>query len=160
MAIEAITPPFPANAVLPGAQFIDTYRVALTGPPVTARAAAERMMGRSPKWVGRLMALRNRLVAPFGLRTPEWNAPKNSDMIGIFPVLSDTPAQVLLGFDDRHLDFRVVVSVSSGDVASHASITTVVRKHNLLGHIYLASIMPFHRLIVKSMLRQIGTPTR
>ncbi len=160
MAVEAVTPPFPANAVLPGAQFIDTYRVALTGPPITARAAATRMMGRSPKWVARLMSLRNRLVAPFGLRTPDWDAPKMADMIGIFPVLSDSPGQMLLGFDDRHLDFRVVVSVSAVEDGPHASITTVVRKHNLLGHVYLASIMPFHKLIVKSMLRQIETLTR
>jgi hypothetical protein len=155
IAVEAITPPFPANAVLPGAQFIDTYGVALNGPDVTARAAAERMMGRSPKWVARLMALRNRVVAPFGLRTPAWNGPKTGDMIGIFPVLSDTPGQLLVGFDDSHLDFRIIISVSATDRGRYASITTVVRKHNFWGHVYLASIMPFHKLIVRSILRQI-----
>jgi hypothetical protein len=155
MAIQATAPPFPAEAILPGAQFIDRYRVTREGPAISARAAAERMMGRSPKWVARLMALRNRLVAPFGLRTPAWNAPRTSDRIGIFPVLSDTQGQILLGFDDSHLDFRVIVSVVPGGAGRDISITTVVRKHNLLGHVYLAAIMPFHRLIVRSMLRQV-----
>jgi hypothetical protein len=28
--------------------------------------------------------------------------------------------------------------------------------HNLLGRVYLAIILPFHRLIVRSMLRQVA----
>jgi hypothetical protein len=28
--------------------------------------------------------------------------------------------------------------------------------HNLLGRIYLATILPFHRLVVRSLLRQVA----
>jgi hypothetical protein len=33
--------------------------------------------------------------------------------------------------------------------------TTLVRTHNRLGRLYLTSILPFHRLITKSMLGQV-----
>jgi hypothetical protein len=34
--------------------------------------------------------------------------------------------------------------------------TTLVLTHNLLGRVYLAIILPFHRLIVPAMLRQVA----
>jgi hypothetical protein len=36
--------------------------------------------------------------------------------------------------------------------------TTIVRTHNLLGRAYLATILPFHRLIVQQMLSQVAAP--
>jgi len=35
------------------------------------------------------------------------------------------------------------------------SATTLVKTNNLLGRIYLTIIMPFHRLIVPAMLRNV-----
>jgi hypothetical protein len=34
--------------------------------------------------------------------------------------------------------------------------TTLVRTHNWLGRTYLAIILPFHRLVVRAMLRQVA----
>jgi hypothetical protein len=31
-----------------------------------------------------------------------------------------------------------------------------VLTHNMLGRVYLAVILPFHRLVVRSMLRQVA----
>ena len=154
-AATKITPPFSADDVLPGAQFIDAYQVALPGPDMSARMAAEKMLGRSPRWISRLMSARNALVAPFGLKRPEWDELKAGNRIGIFPVISETPQQILLGFDDKHMDFRVVVSMLSGKGCEHVALTTVVRKHNLLGQVYLAVVLPFHVIIVKSMLARL-----
>ena len=33
--------------------------------------------------------------------------------------------------------------------------TTLVKTHNWLGRTYLAIILPFHRLVVRAMLRQV-----
>ena len=33
--------------------------------------------------------------------------------------------------------------------------TTLVKTHNLFGRIYLATILPFHRLIVRNMLQRV-----
>jgi len=106
--------------------------------------------------VQRLVALRNALVAPFGLKSSGAGEPAPGGVIGIFPVLSETPDRLVAGFDDHHLDFRVVVDVSACDDGQQVTATTLVRTHNRLGRIYLATIMPFHRLVVRAMLRQVA----
>jgi Protein of unknown function (DUF2867) len=75
---------------------------------------------------------------------------------GIFPVLSESPNRLVAGFNDRHLDFRVVVDVTPSDQGQRVTATTLVLTHNLLGRAYLAIIMPFHRLVVRAMLRQVA----
>ncbi|MDR3509666.1 MAG: DUF2867 domain-containing protein [Caulobacteraceae bacterium] len=149
-AVRAVRPDSGLGALLQGAQFIDAYRVGTGEPGLEARTAAQRMLSVSPAWVDALMRLRNLLVSPFGLKTPDPAATTDVDVIGIFPVVSATPRRVVLGFDDKHLDFRVVVDVANGDVTA----ATLVKTHNLLGRAYLATILPFHRLVVRTMLGQ------
>ena len=70
--------------------------------------------------------------------------------------MSQTPDRLVAGFDDRHLDFRVVVDVESSGAIQNVTATTLVLTHNRLGRVYLAIITPFHRLIVPAMLRQVA----
>jgi hypothetical protein len=114
------------------------------------------MLGRQPRWITALMALRDYLVTPLGLKTSDPSNRTTTDVIGIFPVLSQSPARLVAGFDDRHLDFRVVVDVARSGPGQQVTATTLVLTHNRLGRIYLAIILPFHRLIVRSMLRQVA----
>ena len=76
-------------------------------------------------------------------------------MIGIFPVVSETPERLVAGFNDHHLDFRVVVDVAAFADGQQVTTTTLVKTHNWLGRTYLTVIMPFHRLISRTMLRQV-----
>ena len=76
-------------------------------------------------------------------------------MIGIFPVVSQTPDRLIAGFNDRHLDFRVVVDVTAPGGVRQVTATTLV-EHNWFGRTYLAIIMPFHRLIVPAARRVVG----
>jgi hypothetical protein len=156
MKVEAVAPDVETDVLLAGAQFSDAFRIALAGRTLDARQAAERMMGRSPRWVERLVALRNALVAPFGLKTSGAGEPRTKGIIGIFPVLSETPDRLVAGFDDSHLDFRVVVDVSACDDGQQVTATTLVRTNNWLGRIYLAVILPFHRLVARALLKQVA----
>jgi len=155
MKIHAIELNVDTAALLTGAQFSDAFSVTVESAALDARRAAERMLGRSPRWIRALMALRDYLVTPFGLKTSP-PAGTHADAIGIFPVLSDTPNRLVAGFDDAHLDFRVVVDVTSSGAGQRVTATTLVLTHNLLGRVYLAIILPFHRLIVRAMLRQVA----
>jgi hypothetical protein len=47
-----------------------------------------------------------------------------------------------------------VIEVAAADTARRVTATTVVRTYGRLGRSYLALILPFHWLIVCSMLRQ------
>jgi hypothetical protein len=69
MTVEDVAPRIDPGPLLPGAQFMDAYRLEVDGENLDARKAAERMMARAPRWVDMLLALRNIIVAPFGLKT-------------------------------------------------------------------------------------------
>lgn len=144
--VQMVMPDAKSIAALPGAAFSDSYRVIVDEPDVDAITATGRVMGRAPGWIGALLALRNRIVAALGLKPARF---------GAFPVISHTPECVVLGFDDKHLDFRIVVdALEIGAGRSQITATTLVRTHNLLGRTYLAFVLPFHRMIVPAMLAQ------
>ncbi len=159
MKVRAVDPNANTGALLAGAQFRDAYSIAIDDDALDARQAAQRMLGRSPRWIDALLALRNRMVAPFGLKTGAHapNETGGSNIIGIFPVVSETPDRLVAGFNDKHLDFRVVVDVAAAGHGQRVTATTLVLTHNLLGRTYLAIILPFHRLVVRALLRQVAT---
>jgi hypothetical protein len=158
--VQEVAPEADAGPLLSGAQFADAFRIDVAGRALDARQAAQRMMGRSPRWVQALLRLRHLLVAPFGLKTSGDNENPRRETIGLFPILTQTPDRLVAGFNDKHLDFRVVVDVAAsgpdGTAGQQVTATTLVKTHNALGRIYLAVIKPFHRLIVPAMLRQVA----
>lgn len=155
MKVLEIRPEADTGGLLAGAQFADAFCIATNDTSLNARQAAERIVTRGPRWIYTLMRLRNRLAAPFGLKTPPPNKTASAGSIGIFPVLSETPDRLVAGFNDSHLDFRIVVDVANADSRQRVTLTTLVLTHNLLGRVYLALITPFHRLIARTMLRQV-----
>ncbi|WP_035671285.1 DUF2867 domain-containing protein [Bradyrhizobium liaoningense] len=158
--VREVTPNVDAGTVLTGAQFIDAFRVEVGAAALNAREACTRMVLHGPRWIDALLRLRNILVRPFGLKTSGEGAPAPSGLIGLFPVLSETPERLVAGFDDSHLDFRIVVDISGNAASRQVTSTTLVRTHNLLGRTYLALIMPFHKLVVRNMMGRIVEPVR
>jgi hypothetical protein len=156
MTVVEIAPEVDQAALLAGAQFADAYSIAVGGGALDARQAAERMITRQPRWAEALLALRNILVRPFGLKTSGASRTAPREMIGIFPVVSETPDRLVAGFNDSHLDFRLVVDVAPLGDRQRVTATTLVLTHNWLGRSYLALILPFHRLIVRAMLRRVA----
>jgi hypothetical protein len=156
MSVQEIAPNVDADRLLAGAQFADAYRIAIEGHSLDARTAAVRMFARAPFWVDALLKLRHLIVAPLGLKTSGQGERAPGGTIGLFPVLSETPERLVAGFDDFHLDFRVIVDVVTADTGQQVTTTTLVLTHNWLGRTYLSIIMPFHRLVARGMLRQVA----
>lgn len=161
MAVQALAPEATTSPLLIGADFADAYRLVVQGPAFDAATAARRVFSSTPRWISALLALRNRLGALIGLKPADETAldkdlpAEKTRRIGFFPIVSETPQRVVLGFDDWHLDFRVVVDAASLAVdRQQVTTTTLVRTHNRAGRAYLALIMPFHRIIVRTMLAQ------
>ena len=141
--------------ILEGAQFSDTYALKITGQSLDAVTATQRVMGRNPIWISKLMRLRNLIVAPLGLKAAPDEKLGPDTSIGTFPLVSKSPERVVLGLDDKHLDFRIVVDVVNGDGGLQTiTATPFVKTHNALGRTYLAIVKPFHRIIVPAMLKQ------
>ncbi|WP_313343440.1 DUF2867 domain-containing protein [Stenotrophomonas sp.] len=132
-------------------------------------AVLEGFVQNPPPSVGRMMALRNVLVAPLRLRTSPLGCPVSSLLsndrstlfAGRFPVhaqrvdATDRSAEVLLGADDRHLRFRSCVRVQLlENGAAVIALGTRVRTHNRFGRFYMAAIDHVHRShISPAMLR-------
>jgi len=155
MKVDEVTPNVDSTSLLAGAQFADAFRIATAQSDLDARHAAEAMIARQPRWIELLTALRNILMTPFGLKTSGAEPGVARDMIGLFPVVSETPERLVAGFNDKHLDFRLVVDVAAAGPGRNVTATTLVLTHNWFGRAYLAVILPFHRLIVPALLRKI-----
>lgn len=124
--------------------------------PTTVNQVIPAFFGATPAWVDRLMALRNSMVAPLGLKTgPLGPCPPPpygvGQAIGLFRIMEISDAEVVFGEDDRHLDFRVTLTLLPGN---RLAIATRVETHNGLGRLYLAVVKPVHRVIASAMARR------
>jgi hypothetical protein len=137
-----VAPDIDCARILPGYDFADAYAIPAPADIDLVRATA-LAFARGPRWIKALLSLRNRLGTWAGLKPAS---------PGGFPIIRQTPTEVLMGFDDRHLDFRIVVTANSGLVV----LTTVVRCRNFWGRTYLRAVMPFHRAIAPRMLEGIA----
>ncbi|MGY8710661.1 DUF2867 domain-containing protein [Bradyrhizobium sp. 18BD] len=158
--VREVKPEVDAGAVLSGAQFMDAFRVEIGAAAVTAREACTRMVLNGPRWIDALTRLRNLLVTPFGLKTSGEGAYAPGGLIGLFPVLSETPERLIAGFNDSHLDFRIVVDVAGDAARRQVTVTTLVKTNNFLGRTYLTLITPFHKLVARGMMGRIVEPVR
>ena len=148
----------------------DAYSIELPpGASTNAELLARFIFHHQAPWIGSLMAVRDAVVAGFGLKTAKHlatlEAQSGAGRLGIFKIYSTSPTEVVLGEDDKHLDFRLSVLCSgqpSPRAKRHLTLSTVVHCHNRLGRLYIFLIAPFHRLVVQSSLRsaaRIGWPT-
>lgn len=140
---------------LPEADWGDAFATCVNKPFDNARAAGEAAFATFPLWVYWLMALRNVIVAPFGLKTGR-NRDTGEDRVGFFPLIAEHPDQVVMGMDDRHLDFRCIVDLGAAETGQEVVITTVLKRHNLLGRIYLSVITPFHKAILRMTMKRLS----
>jgi hypothetical protein len=137
---------------------------ASTNPDVLARF----IFSVQPPWIGALTNVRDAIVAAFGLKTARHLATLSGDpaakRIGIFRVYGTSETEVVLGENDKHLDFRVSILCTpdaTPGTGSQLTLSTVVHCHNRLGRTYLSVIAPFHRQVVQASLRraaEVGWP--
>ena len=160
--------PLPPSSVLYAPSipydYADSYSAVLSDSSMTATDAAWEFFGQAPRWVGTLMRMRNSLVSLFGLKTGQSQKPVErralvpGQKVGLFRIYSASPTEVILGEDDRHLNFRVSVLVEPGDQGKkNLVVSTVVHYQNGWGQIYFFFVRPFHRIIVPAMFRRMIT---
>jgi hypothetical protein len=133
------------NTYIAPDDFLDCYS---TDSSMPARQAAEIIVD-FPSWTKTLVALRALITKPFGL---DQDGPEAADKLGPFPVERTSDTEVIAGFNDKHLNFRVCVISMQNKVY----LATWVHRHNIGGRIYLALILPFHILIVRNALARVA----
>ncbi len=158
--------PLPRSALLadalPHRDYEDAFAVRL--PQDDRRdvdAFARAFFANVPAWVKWLMLLRNAIVRPLGLKTGGMQRRRAAEAVpyepgmraGIFRVLGRTEHELLMGENDRHLDFRVSLLVRQHGGRRWCVCSTVVRFNGWLGRLYFLPVRYFHRLVVPAMLR-------
>ena len=162
-SLEPVAVPLPSQSRINGVyrrpDLADAYSIALpVGTIADAETLARFLFAQRPRWVAVLMGVRDALVGGFGLKTARalGSARERPHRIGIFRVYDVQPHEVIMGEDDRHLDFRASVLYVPADASSREArllLSTVVSCHNAGGRAYLTTIAPFHRAVVQSFLR-------
>lgn len=164
---QVITTSIPDDSILQSclaaADFYDAYEAPLQDASLTPTEIFLRASRATPPWVGTAMTLRNRIARNLGLKDVGGmkaadDRPAKSyavgDRLGIFNILGKSDRELLLGIDDRHLDVRVsLLKLQRNDVHSYV-VSTVVKVHNRLGHIYMGPVGLIHPLVVKAMMKR------
>lgn len=163
------TVPVPTESVIfglyPTISFADAYSIELpsdaSGDPETL---ARFVFSQKSAVVSGLLAIRDALVGSFGIKTTKHLRSHQREgepaRIGMFSVYSSGSSEIVLGEDDKHLDFRLSLMCRNPpqDNPSHdmrlVVLSTVVHCHGPFGRLYIRLIAPFHRMIVKASLRR------
>lgn len=124
--------------------FVDCYCVKASIAP---RPAAH-IITNFPGWADFLLEIRRWVTSPFGLSQ---DGPDAANKIGVFPVESESDEELIAGFNDKHLDFRISVISEQEQVF----LGTWVHPHNIGGRLYLRCILPFHILIAREALLRV-----
>ena len=155
--------PVPSDSVLAplyvGADLLDAFAIHLPAGAsddieVLARITFERQAG----WIRALTWVRDAVMTTVGVKSSRAigvAAAARGPVIGYFPVLSKSAGELVVGADDRHLDFRAAILLRTVAAGGRALVVvTVVHCHNRLGRTYLALIAPFHRTILRANLER------
>ncbi len=140
-------------AYISNVDYSDAYSVKLSDEGMSAEEIYLNIFSYIPSWIMNLMVLRNKIVALFGLKTDEETSHTKSlkigEKAGIFMIYSIKKKEIIAGEDDMHLDFRLSVLKENNMV----TISTLVHYNNLFGKVYMTIITPFHKLVVKTMMK-------
>jgi hypothetical protein len=150
----------------PAAHYVDAFAAKLHDPghTLTAVDAAKAFFLSAPRWLGALMHVRNALVKTVGLKTGSDELSQEEAMrnfqclpgqrMGLFEVYESSAQEVIMGENDRHLNFRVSVWMEPVDAVSQRLVlSTAVVFHNRAGRLYFWPVGFFHRRIVPAMVK-------
>ena len=101
----------------PSVNLADAYSIELpTGTSTNPELLARFIFSQQSRWISSLLTVRDTVVAGFGLKTAKRLASlgveSKASRVGIFKIYSSSQTEIILGEDDKHLDFRLSVLCS------------------------------------------------
>ncbi|MEO1518938.1 MAG: DUF2867 domain-containing protein [Bacteroidota bacterium] len=155
-----------ARQALKKVDYQDAYAIQLPlEQPVDPKDMVLLFFDCIPSWFGVLIAIRQLVAGWMGLKTGEKSDFQESldafqgqpgESIAMFHVLDRTEEELLMGENDRHLDFRLAFVSKKMEKGSELSLVTTVQFNNWLGKLYFIPVGPVHRLIVPILLRRMA----
>lgn len=135
---------------------------------ITSVDIGKTFFSNGPKWVGKLFNLRNKIVSVFRLKTSGNVVDRQQQLdnfkcepgeqLGLFRVFNKTDNELIIGEDDKHLNFRISLFLDKSKTEKSnkvLTISTTVEFNNWFGRLYFLPVRPFHKFIVPTMLKGI-----
>jgi hypothetical protein len=130
---------------IPAPDYADATIVPIEpGGSVDPAAWARRIFSRRdmPFWVKVALGARQAVVPLMGVQ----RAPRDT-----FSIREHGDDEVLIAYDDAHLDFRCGVAVD--EPSRLLRVTTTVRFHGWRGRLYFVPVRLAHPIVVRAMVR-------
>jgi len=152
----------PQSSLLKNIQsdYADSYSVPLNTEDLTIERVGKSFFTAAPAWVEALLILRDKIVGMIGLKIGNDASNKGKlitnfkceigEQLALFKVFDKNEHEVILGEDDKHLDFRVSLFLDRQN--NTLAISTVVKVNNWMGRLYLLHVIPLHKIIVPTMV--------
>jgi len=141
--------------------YCDSYQIVKSTDETITDITTE--VFRIPKWVDLLIRIRNSLVSLFGLKTgnkknftESISYPIGAKTGSYFTIIYKDENEIVMGENDKHLNFRVAVMKKKNEQDCSIYLTTIVKFNNIWGRIYFLPVKPFHQIIVKSLLKRLS----
>lgn len=138
--------------------YCDSYRI-MIATNATVDSLTTKIF-TLPDWIKGLFKFRNLIAKRLGLKTDSTAEsavpyyPIGCKAI-LFPVIDRNESEIVMAENDKHLNFRTSVMTERVDGLTQVYLTTIVQFNNALGRLYFWPVKPFHKIIVKSRLKNI-----
>lgn len=135
--------------------FRDTF--ATQNKKESLECLAHKIFNQPSVFIKSLFLVRNTLVKLIGLsssKPKDYNEDyKVGGYIGFFRIYEIKEDEIILGLNDKHLNFRVSI-FNDRETKFNIKVTTIVQFNNKAGLFYMNAIKPFHRIVVKGMVKK------
>jgi len=143
--------------------YSDSYAVQVsTVQSLNPETCAQSFFASFPNWVIVLIKIRDILVIPFKINKEGYNYKyaqfdfKKGDKVSFFEIIEKSPDELLLYVNDCHLEAWLSILTLEDYCFTEVIATTSVKFHNKTGTVYFFFIKPFHKIIIKSVLKRIA----
>lgn len=159
--------PIPENSLIRRSfnptDYEDNFAIQLHGPVDLDRLPV-LFFKSFPSWFRGLMLLREVLARPFGLKTAhgmdiikqmrEFKG-KVGESIAVFQVMGKNETELMMGEDDKHLNFRLSFFTIPNERGTEVQMATTVKYTSWMGDAYFFLVRPIHRIAMPILLRRM-----
>jgi len=171
--MKIIEKEIPDNALIKTAMdridFYDNYTMVLPKEQAPDLVKMPRLYFYTmPKWFQFLMYLRETLAKLVGFKTAHGMDVKGQlknfkgeigEKIAVFNVMGRTTEEIMLGEDDKHLNFRCSFLRLDRGKNVEINLITTVKYTSWMGNAYFFFVKPIHRIISPLLLRNLASET-
>ena len=166
MDIKKVHPSKVSQLQLSRYDYVDSYAASLKSincKHIDVNTLLKAMIKTTPNWIFFLLKIRDKCVAKLGLKINNHSYSKKdlSSKINVMFLkqLDDIDVEeyegkeLIISMADNHLDFWSSLLIQDSENNVSVTFTTYVLFNNMFGRIYFFIIKPFHKMIIKSLLK-------